>query len=355
MALERFEDSGLTQAALRGPEFVPYAEDSTAASADRAHGQRGRGAASAASSTPTSGSWITCGHVHGCESRGLARQLRRIDAVCERLRDALPDDVRLVITGDHGMIDIPTEQQIVAEDDPSLMAGVSALAGEPRFRQLYVDQDQPGPGGCSAGGTGSASRAWVRTRDEAIDEGWFGPVDDQLRERYGHVLVAMRADWAVMTRQLPRELTLVGMHGLAHPGRDAGPAVRGLSGELLRSSGVQGGCPLAYRARRPRNRCTGAAQVRGTWTGLLEARRGQQREQIRSAVQGRPPERTVRRSISSPDEHDRGRRRRRCRRSASLRAGARRTPTASASRHDRLGAGTAAAARPRRTPDPAPG
>ena len=26
--------------------------------------------------------------------------------MCERLRDALPDDVRLIITGDHGMVDI---------------------------------------------------------------------------------------------------------------------------------------------------------------------------------------------------------------------------------------------------------
>ena len=34
-----------------------------------------------------------------------------------------------------------------------------------------------------------------------------------MRERYGHVLVAVRDDRAVMTRTLPRELILVGMHG----------------------------------------------------------------------------------------------------------------------------------------------
>ena len=68
----------------------------------------------------------------------------------------------------------------------------------------------------------------MRTRDEAIDDGWFGPVDDDLRERYGHVLVAMRDDWAVMTRQLPRELTLVGMHGSLTADGDAGPAAHRL-------------------------------------------------------------------------------------------------------------------------------
>ena len=152
------------------------------------------------------------GHVEGCGSRQWLTHLSRIDAMVERLRDELPDDVVLIVTGDHGMVDVPRQNQILAEDEPELMAGVDALAGEGRFRQLYVDRDHP-----SAVAARWAERlgelAWVRTRDEAIDEGWFGPVDPELRERWGHVLVALRTDWAVMTRQFPRELSLVGMHG----------------------------------------------------------------------------------------------------------------------------------------------
>jgi hypothetical protein len=136
--------------------------------------------------------------------------------MCERLRAALPDDVRLVITGDHGMIDVPKQHQIIAEDEPILMAGVSALAGEARFRQLYVDRDRPARV-AARWRDRLAATAWVRTRDEAIDEGWFGPMDDHLRERWGHVLVAMRDDHAVMTRQFMREWTLIGMHGSLTP------------------------------------------------------------------------------------------------------------------------------------------
>ena len=102
----------------------------------------------------------------------------------ERLRDELPDDVVLIVTGDHGMVDVPRRNQILAEDEPELMAGVDALAGEGRFRQLYVDRDHP-----SAVAARWADRlgdlAWVRTRDEAIDEGWFGPVDPELRRALG--------------------------------------------------------------------------------------------------------------------------------------------------------------------------
>jgi predicted AlkP superfamily pyrophosphatase or phosphodiesterase len=152
------------------------------------------------------------GHVDGCTSAAWRGHLSRIDRMCERLRQALPDDVRMIITGDHGMIDIPTDHQIVAEDNAALMAGVSALAGESRFRQLYVDSDQPRRV-ANRWLDQLQDRAWVRTRDEAIEEGWFGTVDDRLLERYGHVLVALRADHAVMTRQFPRELSLIGMHG----------------------------------------------------------------------------------------------------------------------------------------------
>lgn len=211
VALERFAATGLTQAGLRGADFVPYADE-------RAEEQRieltvaaaGRGSRSLVYAYERE--LDHCGHGHGCESAEWVTHLRRIDALCERLRDALPDDVALVITGDHGMVDVPADHQVVAEDHPDLMAGISALAGEGRFRHLYVDEDDPAAV-ASRWSDRLGERAWVRIRGDAIDEGWFGPVDDDLRERYGHVLVALRDDWGVMTRQFPRELTLVGMHG----------------------------------------------------------------------------------------------------------------------------------------------
>jgi predicted AlkP superfamily pyrophosphatase or phosphodiesterase len=211
VALERFESTGLTEAALRGAEFVEYSDDSEldlriALTADAAaRGDRTLVYAYERELDHT-------GHVNGCESEDWLHQLSRIDSMCARLREALPDDVCLVITGDHGMVDVSSENQIVAEDEPLLMAGVSALAGEGRFRQLYVDDDEP-QRVAERWRDRLGELAWIRTRDEAIAEGWFGLVDDEIRERYGHVLVAMRTDHAVMTRQFPREFTLIGMHG----------------------------------------------------------------------------------------------------------------------------------------------
>jgi predicted AlkP superfamily pyrophosphatase or phosphodiesterase len=221
VALARFRNSGLTEAALRGADFVEFPDE---ADTDR------RIALTVAAAARGDRSLVYAyereldhtGHVQGCESPSWTRALVRIDAMAERLRAELPEDVRLVITGDHGMVDVPTANQFIVQDEPELSAGLTGLAGEGRLRQLYVDTDSP---------AAVAARwrdrlghlAWIRSRDEAIDEGWFGPVDDELRERYGHVVVAMNDNHAVMTREYPRELTLVGMHGSLTPAEMAVP------------------------------------------------------------------------------------------------------------------------------------
>ena len=211
VALERFARTGLTEAALRGAAFVPFEdekdEETRIELIARAAAQGARSLVYAYERELDH-----CGHVKGSDSQAWLAQLVRVDAMCARLRDALPDEVVLVVTGDHGMVDVPREHQVVVEDEPELGAGVSALAGEGRFRQVYVD-DGPADPVARRWQDRLGERAWVRTRDEAIEEGWFGVVEDDLRERYGHVLVAMTGDHAVMTRQIPRELELVGMHG----------------------------------------------------------------------------------------------------------------------------------------------
>jgi hypothetical protein len=215
VALARFQGTGLTEAALRGAAFVPFSDESA---------EELRIALIAEAALRGDRSVVYAyereldhyGHVHGCSSADWLQQLARIDAMCERLRVALPPQVTVIVTGDHGMVDIPAVQRIVAEDDPALMAGVTALAGEARFRQLYVDQE-PARRVAERWRARLGELAWIRTRDEAIDEGWFAAIDDQLRERWGHVLVALRGDWAVMTSAFPREYTLIGMHGSLTP------------------------------------------------------------------------------------------------------------------------------------------
>ena len=57
-------------------------------------------------------------------------------------------------------------------------------------------------------------RAWVLSKDEAIKEGWFGPVEPAMAERIGDVIAAPAGNLAlVATEAEPRESKLFGMHG----------------------------------------------------------------------------------------------------------------------------------------------
>lgn len=150
------------------------------------------------------------GHGFGVGSWQWLERLGIVDDLVTHLLDVLPPDVCLLVTGDHGMINIPEESRIVAEDEPRL-AGYSHLGGEPRFRHVYGDDAREL---AWAWESVLGERADVLRREDAIAAGWFGPQVTGLSEaRIGDVLVAMRGDFAVMSTQTPGEFSLVGMHG----------------------------------------------------------------------------------------------------------------------------------------------
>lgn len=210
-----FAGSGLTAATQRGAEFIGYSDDDS-------DEERVELIMQAATRSPRSLVYAYerdvdhAGHGDGAGSPRWQRALARVDRRCQMLAERLPRDVTMIVTADHGMINGESAHRIVLEDEPDLMAGVDAVGGEPRFRQLYVDRDDPElVAGRWADRLGD--RAWVRTRERGIAEGWFGPVTEQAINRYGHVLVAMRDDWALLTRTQRREMSLLGMHGSLTP------------------------------------------------------------------------------------------------------------------------------------------
>jgi hypothetical protein len=205
----RFEGSGLTAVALRGGTFEGVVDEHD----DDARIAQVLRAATAGESTLVyvyERMLDHVGHGRGTASDQWVEELVRIDAFADALREQLPDDVRLVVTGDHGMVDVPADHRLIIEDEPELMAGLDLIGGEARLRQLYTSK----PASVAARWTDRlGSLAWVRTRDEAQAEGWFGKVAPRVADHFGDVLIAMRDDWAVLTREVPGEFSLVGMHG----------------------------------------------------------------------------------------------------------------------------------------------
>jgi hypothetical protein len=209
VAQRSFRGSGLTRAAMRGAEYRPA--DSMGALAAQA--------ASAASEpdraivTVYHGDLDAAGHVFGVGSDAWYYQLAHVDKLAEQIAGALPGGSILYVTGDHGMVDVAPDDKIDVDAVPQLRQGVALLGGEPRARHVYAE---PGAAAdvLAAWRETLGNRAWVASRDEAIKEGWFGPVDAGMAARIGDVVAAPAGGWAIVaTREEPRESALVGMHG----------------------------------------------------------------------------------------------------------------------------------------------
>ncbi|MDK1475938.1 alkaline phosphatase family protein [Streptomyces sp. 549] len=169
------------------------------------------------------------GHRHGVDSDAWRGQLAHVDRLAQRLAEQLPPRSALYVTADHGMVDVPPgdAHRFDFDEDWELSAGVRRLGGEGRARHLYAV-----PGAArdvyAVWREVLADQAWVATRDEAIELGWFGlpgkGVDDRVYDRIGDVVVAMDGTAAVVaTRTEPNESALVGMHGSLTPAEQLVP------------------------------------------------------------------------------------------------------------------------------------
>ncbi|HTT51684.1 MAG TPA: alkaline phosphatase family protein [Streptosporangiaceae bacterium] len=158
------------------------------------------------------------GHAFGSQSDAWFYQLAHVDKLAEQLAGALPSSTTMYITADHGMVDSAPEEKIDVDELPVLRDGVALLGGEPRARHVYA---VPGAAADVLIGWQQTlgSRAWVVTRDEAIEAGWFGHVAPRFAARIGDVVAAPAGSWAIVASKAERlESSLIGMHGSLTPG-----------------------------------------------------------------------------------------------------------------------------------------
>jgi Type I phosphodiesterase / nucleotide pyrophosphatase len=153
------------------------------------------------------------GHVRGIDSPSWRAQLTLIDRIVEQLVDGLPDDAALLVTADHGMLDVPADTRFDLDAEPALADGVRMLAGEPRARYVHAEpgaQDDV----LARWREVLGDRAWVASRDDAVASGIFGPVDGAVAERIGDVVALARGSWALLTPERePGPSRLTAYHG----------------------------------------------------------------------------------------------------------------------------------------------
>lgn len=214
-----FNGSGLTEATYRGATYLGAVTAGDLVS--RALAAAATGASSLVYAYH--GGLDLTGHVRGCTSAAWRFQLAQVEAIVVSLLSELPGDTALVVTADHGMLDVASAEKIDLDaggEDPgaelarTLSADVRVVAGEPRARYVHTRV------GAAADvlDTWTAvlgDRAWVLSRQQAIDVGLYGPlVTAEHAQRIGDVVAWARDGFALTaSRREPGAHRLIGYHG----------------------------------------------------------------------------------------------------------------------------------------------
>lgn len=220
VGLPAYAHSGFTRATLRGAEF-----SSAPSAADRV-----RRAYEIAEQNP--GSFVYCylpevdkaGHKHGIASAEWVSALEDVDAA---LSASVPPGVGVVVTSDHGMVDVPSRRQVIL--DESHLGGVRHLGGEPRMLHAYAQSDADAGEIVARWSRDLEGIADVIGRADAVAAGLFGPVvTEEASSRIGDVLVIARGNGAVYdgTASDQRGRGMVGQHGGVTPEERQVPLIR---------------------------------------------------------------------------------------------------------------------------------
>jgi len=218
-----FVGSGMTKAYLRGADLVVVPNERNFAA--RA-GQAGE--------IPTQVTLVYersldhIAHLAGWTSTRWRRGLSAVDSFIGALQQVVPAGTCLLVTGDHGMVDVPRSHRAFIEDEPLLASGVDLIGGEARLRHIYTGDPVA---------VAARYQKWLGGRGVAMPKAdalrWFGEdaPGPAVSKRIGDVVVAMSQDWALLTKTRPGETGLVGMHGSWTPLERTVPLLSFMKGE----------------------------------------------------------------------------------------------------------------------------
>jgi hypothetical protein len=205
----RFAGSGLTVAALRGPRYLgaePLARRVDIA----ARTLRRPGLVYL-----YWGDVDKTGHHAGSSSAAWGHALEALDAELARLARSLPGGTLVIVTADHGMVDVDLGARWDVATDPVLRDGVALVGGEPRALHLYTERAADAGAVAARWDEHLGESALVATKQTALTSGLLGDVADHVVPRVGDVVVAMtgRATVVDSRTQTPASLGLLGVHG----------------------------------------------------------------------------------------------------------------------------------------------
>ena len=210
VAAKRYENSGFTRAVFRGAEYKGANVVADLVSETKQALQK----------TPSFvylyvNDLDNAGHSDGVGSDKWIAALSAIDQMVSQLMKEVPKGTRIWVTSDHGMINV--EDKIIIGQDNPLLNGINVIAGEPRARHLYLNNDsvQAREDVASLWQQYLQEKALVLTREQAIASNLFGgQISADAVDRMGEVIAIAQGGVVLLDpERADKEGAMVGHHG----------------------------------------------------------------------------------------------------------------------------------------------
>lgn len=155
-------------------------------------------------------------HDKGIESKAVLKELNRVDKNLKKLAREVPNNVRIIVTADHGLVDIEQENTILLGKHPELKKMlITPVCGDTRSCYFYVRANKY-----------DDFQSYIRNNlghactlsksSELVRQGWFGPgtPSEEFDGRVGDFVAMMKEGYALLN-DIPGEEypELVGQHG----------------------------------------------------------------------------------------------------------------------------------------------
>ena len=137
-------------------------------------------------------------------------ELRAADRLVGDMLEALPSGTALLVTADHGQVHVGER---LVTPSAELLAAVALQSGEGRFRWLHAVRGAVDDLAVAAAEE-VGHLAWVATKDQMLDEQWFGSaMAPAVRSRLGDVALVAREPVSFHDPQDSGPFALVCRHG----------------------------------------------------------------------------------------------------------------------------------------------
>lgn len=172
------------------------------------------------------------GHSSGWQSPHWTAALEELDKAVATFVPSLGRSEGMLLTADHGVLDVPATSHILFDTDSGLVDGIRFIAGEPRALQLHFEPDATAEHRervLARWREGEGHRSWVVSRAEAVESGWFGPiVAPEVVPRIGDIIVAARKSIAYYDSRVASRSgrDMIGQHGSWSPEETSIPLLR---------------------------------------------------------------------------------------------------------------------------------